>query len=119
MNPAEYGDDHALSALYKHSWLNEPEEQGVRQRQDAQGQKVGDNPFDSGSVILEATQSDQPHRERDGKTQKTTTNGFGDFEFGDLAADTEYTVKINPKGYQPRELKALTKVDVYFGEIVL
>jgi NAD-dependent dihydropyrimidine dehydrogenase PreA subunit len=54
-----------------------------------------------------------------GKTQKTTTNGFGDFEFEGLASDTEYTVKIKPKGYQPKELKALTKVNVYLGEIVL
>lgn len=54
-----------------------------------------------------------------GKVQKTKTSGFGDFEFEGLPADTEYTVKIEPKGYKPQELKAVTKVDVYLGEIVL
>jgi len=51
--------------------------------------------------------------------QKTTTNGFGDFEFEGLPSDTEYTLKIEAKGYKPQEVKALTKIDVYLGEIVL
>jgi Fe-S-cluster-containing dehydrogenase component len=55
----------------------------------------------------------------DGKVQKTTTDGFGDFEFEGLPSDTEYTVKIEAEGYKPRELKALTKIDVYLGEIAL
>jgi Fe-S-cluster-containing dehydrogenase component len=54
-----------------------------------------------------------------GKVQKTRTNGFGDFEFEGLPSDTEYTVNIEAKGYKPKKLKALTKVDVYLGEIKL
>jgi Fe-S-cluster-containing dehydrogenase component len=54
-----------------------------------------------------------------GKVQKTRTNGFGDFEFEFLPPDTEYTVNIEAKGYKPRKLKALTRVDVYLGEIAL
>jgi len=54
-----------------------------------------------------------------GKVQKTRTNGFGDFEFEGLPADTDYTVSIEAKGYKPRKLKALTRVDVCLGEIKL
>jgi len=54
-----------------------------------------------------------------GKPKTTKTNFFGDFEFEGLPADTEYSVKIEAKGYKPQELKALTKIDVYLGEIVL
>ena len=54
-----------------------------------------------------------------GKPQTTKTNFFGDFEFEGLAADTEYTVKIEAKGYKPQELKASTKIDVNLGEIFL
>lgn len=54
-----------------------------------------------------------------GKAKTTKTNFFGDFEFEGLPADTEYTVKIEAKGYKPQERKALTKIDVYLGEIAL
>ena len=49
-----------------------------------------------------------------GKSEKTTTDSFGDFEFDGLADNTEYTVKVGKQ-----ELKACTKVDVYLGEIVI
>lgn len=47
------------------------------------------------------------------------TNFFGDFEFEGLPSDTEYTVKVEAKGYKPQELKASTRIDAYLGEIVL
>jgi Fe-S-cluster-containing dehydrogenase component len=54
-----------------------------------------------------------------GKNQTMKTNGFGDFEFEGLEANTEYTVKIEAKGYKAANLKAKTSKDVYLGEIVL
>ena len=55
----------------------------------------------------------------DGKTQTTTTNNFGDFEFEGLPDNTEYDVKIEAKGYKSQQLKAKTMVDVYLGVIKL
>jgi Fe-S-cluster-containing dehydrogenase component len=49
-----------------------------------------------------------------GQSMKSVTDGFGDFEFDGLAENTEYTVKVSGK-----ELKAVTKMDVYLGEIVI
>ena len=54
-----------------------------------------------------------------GKSQKTKTNGFGDFEFEDLAENTEYTVKVEAKGYKAQSIVDKTMKDVYLGEIVL
>src|SRR4030042_1043821 len=48
-----------------------------------------------------------------GKTQTTTTNNFGDFEFEGLPDNTEYTVKVEAKGYKTQELRAKTMVDIY------
>jgi hypothetical protein len=55
----------------------------------------------------------------DGKTQKMKTNGFGDFEFEGLEVNTQYTVKIEAKGYKAQSVIAKTSKDVYLGEIVL
>lgn len=55
----------------------------------------------------------------EGKTQKMRTNGFGDFEFEGLKANTEYTIKIEAKGYKAENVTAKTSRDVYLGEIVL
>ncbi len=54
-----------------------------------------------------------------GKSMTTKTNFFGDFEFEGLAPDTKYTVKIEAKGYKPKKLEVLTKLDVYLGDIKL
>jgi Fe-S-cluster-containing dehydrogenase component len=53
------------------------------------------------------------------RSQKTKTNGFGDFEFEGLAENTAYTVKIEAKGYKGETVGAKTSKDVYLGEIVL
>jgi Fe-S-cluster-containing dehydrogenase component len=55
----------------------------------------------------------------DNETMNTMTDGFGDFEFDDLPADKEYTVKIAVDDYPSQEIKVITKVDVYLGEILL
>jgi Fe-S-cluster-containing dehydrogenase component len=55
----------------------------------------------------------------DGKTQTTKTNGFGDFEFDDLADNTACTLKIEVPGYKAESVATRTSKDVYVGEIVL
>ena len=55
------------------------------------------------------------------KREKRTakTDNFGDFEFEGLQQDIEYKIKIEYKGYTPKEFHVQTKTDVYLGEIVL
>jgi Fe-S-cluster-containing dehydrogenase component len=54
-----------------------------------------------------------------GRTRATKTNGFGDFEFEGLPANTVFAVKVAAAGYQAAECEAKTSRDVYLGEIVL
>lgn len=54
-----------------------------------------------------------------GGDRTTKTNNFGDFEFEGLPDNVDYTLKIEARGYKPRELQAKTKTDVYLGEVVL
>jgi Fe-S-cluster-containing dehydrogenase component len=54
-----------------------------------------------------------------GKTLTSKTNGFGDFEFEGLEANTKYAVEIAAPGYKAASLEAKTAKDVYLGEIVL
>jgi Fe-S-cluster-containing dehydrogenase component len=55
----------------------------------------------------------------DGKTLTTKTNGFGDFEFDGLAANTAYTVSLAAAGYKAFSRETKTSKDIYLGEIVL
>ena len=55
----------------------------------------------------------------DAGSQTMKTNGFGDFEFEDLADAASYTVKIEVPGYTPATLTTKTSRDIYLGEIVL
>ena len=55
----------------------------------------------------------------DAGSQTIKTNGFGDFEFEDLADATNYTVTIEAPGYAPATLTTKTSRDIYLGEIVL
>jgi Fe-S-cluster-containing dehydrogenase component len=55
----------------------------------------------------------------DGASRTATTNGFGDFEFEDLADATAYTVTVEAPGYAPATVTATTRKDIYLGEIVL
>lgn len=47
------------------------------------------------------------------------TDSFGEFEFEDLEADTEYIVKIEYQGYAPKEFAVKTWTDINLGEIIL
>ncbi len=47
------------------------------------------------------------------------TDNFGDFEFEGLQPETDYVIKIENKGYAPKELHVRTKTDVFLGEILL
>jgi Fe-S-cluster-containing dehydrogenase component len=49
----------------------------------------------------------------------TVTDGFGDFEFEDLPANTAYTVKIAAAGYAAKEIPVKTSRSVYLGDIIL
>ena len=51
--------------------------------------------------------------------QTTLTDGFGDFEFEGLPANTTYTVTISAPGYASRELEVRTTTSIYLGDIVL
>ena len=55
----------------------------------------------------------------DGEKETIKTDNYGDFEFEELLAEKEYTVKIDYPGYGAQQFSVQTKVDVYLGEIVL
>ncbi len=54
-----------------------------------------------------------------GKRKTTKTNNYGDFEFEGLQPGTEYQVRLEHASYAPVELTAVTRTDVYLGEIIL
>jgi len=54
----------------------------------------------------------------DGKSAKTKTNNFGDFEFDGLNPG-KYTVKIECAGYAPKTMDVDLKTDDYLGAIAL
>jgi Fe-S-cluster-containing dehydrogenase component len=54
-----------------------------------------------------------------GTTKAVQTDNYGDFEFEGLEPDSECTLRIEYRGYTPRELTLKTNQDVYLGEIVL
>jgi Fe-S-cluster-containing dehydrogenase component len=55
----------------------------------------------------------------DGIKRSILTNNYGDFEFEDLESDKKFQIKIEIEGYKTRELEAVTRKDVYLGDIVL
>jgi Fe-S-cluster-containing hydrogenase component 2 len=55
----------------------------------------------------------------DGKTRKVTADNYGDFEFDGLPDNTEYTLKVEAKGYRPAKVTARTNNDIYLGDISL
>jgi len=56
----------------------------------------------------------------DKRAKKTVkTDNYGDFEFEGLQPETTYSIRIEHKGYAPKEFHVQTKTDVYLGEIVL
>jgi Fe-S-cluster-containing dehydrogenase component len=51
--------------------------------------------------------------------QTVSTDGFGDFEFEGLPAETAFKVTISSPGYETREFEVKTYLSVYLGDIVL
>jgi Fe-S-cluster-containing dehydrogenase component len=47
------------------------------------------------------------------------TDLYGDFEFEDLEAETEYSIRIECRGYAPKEITVKTLTDINLGEIIL
>ena len=54
-----------------------------------------------------------------GKNMTQKTNNFGDFEFEGLADSTDYTVRVEAKGYEPKEMPVKTSTDIYLGVIII
>jgi Fe-S-cluster-containing dehydrogenase component len=55
----------------------------------------------------------------EGATKTVKTNGFGDFQFDDLADAAKYTVSVVAPGYKSANCETKTLKDIYLGEIVL
>lgn len=53
-----------------------------------------------------------------GKSVKTTTNNYGNFEFDGLDAG-KYSVKLECAGYAPKTIDVDLKTDGYLGDIIL
>jgi len=54
-----------------------------------------------------------------GQTVTVSTDNYGDFEFKNLRADTQYVLSIEHAGYKPRELRVHTGEDPNVGTIVM
>jgi Fe-S-cluster-containing dehydrogenase component len=55
----------------------------------------------------------------EGIKQTIQTNNYGDFEFEGLESDKKFQVKIDAEGYHGQVLEAITRNDVYLGDILL
>ena len=80
--------------------------------------------FIAGSVIFGDKEDEWAENVSVTLTDKTVektakTDNYGDFEFEGLQPETEYSIKVENKGYAPKKFHVLTKTDVYLGEIVL
>ncbi|MFH1833430.1 MAG: 4Fe-4S dicluster domain-containing protein [bacterium] len=79
--------------------------------------------FVAGSVVFgdrdECATGVTVSMEGDGRTVTAVTDGFGDFEFEGLPANTSYKLKIAAPGYAAREFDVRTGTSVYLGDIVL
>lgn len=56
---------------------------------------------------------------RDGQTLSTVTDGYGDFEFDGLEADTDYVLRVEQPGFEAYEKPFKTRIDLNVGTIVL
>lgn len=84
------------------------------------------NPFISGEVLLADRSGDCVQgakvtlRAKDsGKLLEATTDFLGDFEFRNLARDTDYVVKAEFPGYLPKEVSVRTSASRNVGEVIL
>jgi len=53
------------------------------------------------------------------QTVTAATDNYGDFEFKNLMADTQYVLSIEQAGYRSRELRVHTSADPNVGTIVM
>lgn len=53
------------------------------------------------------------------QTATASTDNYGDFEFNNLKADTQYVLSIEHAGYRSRELRVHTGTDPNVGTIVM
>ena len=77
----------------------------------------------AGSVIFEdkdeCAENVRVMLKTDTEVRALMTNNYGDFEFDGLPENVEYSINIKHPGYGARKLKAMTKTDVYLGDIKL
>jgi Fe-S-cluster-containing dehydrogenase component len=55
----------------------------------------------------------------DGLKQTILTNNYGDFEFEGLDTNQKFLVEIKAPGYKTQKMEAVTRNDVYLGDVVL
>ncbi len=79
--------------------------------------------FVAGSVVLGDTDECAVEAtvtlEGSGTTSSVQTDGFGDFEFEGLPANTAFKVIVSAPGYTKVELETKTTASIYLGDIVL
>jgi hypothetical protein len=79
--------------------------------------------FVAGTVVLgdidECAVSAEVTLSGNDRKKMVKTDGFGDFEFEGLPADTEYTVQIAYPGYQSKDIAINTRIDISLGDITL
>jgi Fe-S-cluster-containing dehydrogenase component len=83
-------------------------------------------PFIAGEVLLSDKQGDclrgakvTLHVKEEKESIATETDFFGDFEFKDLARDTDYVLQVEYDGYLAKELIVRTNASRNVGELVL
>ena len=83
-------------------------------------------PFIAGEVVLADKLSEAAsgvkvtlQAKADKKVIATETDFLGDFEFKGLAANSEYILRVECKGYAAKEVTVRTDVSVNVGELVL
>ena len=79
--------------------------------------------FVAGTVVLgdidECAVSAEVTLSGNGQKKMVKTNGFGDFEFEGLPADTEFTIQITYPGYKSKDIAINSRIDISLGDITL
>lgn len=79
--------------------------------------------FVAGTVVLvdidECAVNAEVTLSGNGPKKRVKTDGFGDFEFEGLPADTEYAIQIAYPGYKSKDIATNTRIDISLGDITL
>jgi Fe-S-cluster-containing dehydrogenase component len=79
--------------------------------------------FVAGTVVLsdidECAVNAEVTLSGNGQKKMVRTDGFGDFEFEGLPADTEYAIQISYPGYKSKDIATNTRIDISLGGIIL